>query len=97
MKKHLSPVNGGKKPFKCESCDHDSGQKANLQQNVALVHGRKKPSKFAFTYHCQDPLQDFAILILPQALFQTYSKKQLFILYTRAKGKTLQILVHTDL
>ena len=39
----VSDKSQGKKPFKCESCDHDCGLKGNLQHHTNSVHEGKKP------------------------------------------------------
>ena len=45
-------IHWGKNLFKCKSCDHDCGQKIQLQQHVALVHEGKMP------YKCESSDQD---------------------------------------
>ena len=38
MKGHISTVHERQKPFKCESCDHTSGNKQNLDRHRNSVH-----------------------------------------------------------
>ena len=53
MEKHFATVHGGKKPFKCEICNHNVSQKGNvsvnyhhhLEKHIVVVHEEKKPFK----------------------------------------------------
>ena len=42
MKKHVSFVRDGYKPFKCESCNYSCAQKSNMYKHAASVHEQEK-------------------------------------------------------
>ena len=43
LKQHIATGNEGKKPFKCEFCNTNFGQKYHLNRHVTTVHEGKKP------------------------------------------------------
>ena len=63
MEKHFATVHGGKKPFKCEICNHNVSQKGNvsvnyhhhLEKHIVVVHEEKKPFKCEICeYKCSE-------------------------------------------
>ena len=44
MKGHIATIHEGKKPFKCDICNVNFGQKVGLKKHVATVHEGKKHS-----------------------------------------------------
>ena len=43
---HIELAHEGKKPFKCENCDHKVCQKVKLNQHITPVQIGKKPFKY---------------------------------------------------
>ena len=45
FKQHVASIHEGKKPFKCDICDHSCSHKGNMKTHVASVHKVKKSFK----------------------------------------------------
>ena len=45
MKRHVSLVHEGNKPFQCEICAYRFSQKGHMRRHIASVHEEKKPLK----------------------------------------------------
>ena len=43
MKRHVTMVHEGKKPFICDICDYNCSLKSTMNIHVASVHEEKKP------------------------------------------------------
>ena len=52
MKSHVASFHEGKKPFKCDICDHSFSQKRDLNTHVASVHEEKKQFKCDICNYC---------------------------------------------
>ena len=45
MKKHITIVHKGEKPFKCSICNYSASRKQHLDMHITSVHEGKKPFK----------------------------------------------------